>query len=96
MGIGNTNSCQHNHREYMDDYGQAFYCKDCRTLVPCKYEQSDYDKGYAAGYAAAKAEMLGKLNEFNPRYVEGGRVPEDAIEHRNAPKFRDTIEKKGQ
>lgn len=57
---------------------------------------SGWVEGYAAGYFAAKAEILGKLNEFNPRYVEGGRVPEDAIEHRNGPKFKDTIETKGQ
>jgi len=57
---------------------------------------SEYVKGWQAGYAAAKAEMLGKLNEFNPRYVEGGRVPEEAIEHRNGPKFKDMIETKGQ
>lgn len=45
--------------------------------------------GYDAGYAAAKAEMLSKLDTFNPVYVEGGRVPEDAIEHRNQPRAKE-------
>lgn len=56
-------------------------------------ERKAYDRGYAAGdaagYARAKAEMLAKLDTFNPVYVEGGRVPEDAIEHRNQPRTKE-------
>ena len=63
-------------------------------LVPTEHTNSEYLRGWQAGYAAAKAEMLGKLTEFRPTYVEGGRVPEDAIEHRNGPKFKDSIETK--
>jgi len=48
-----------------------------------------YDAGDANGYARAKAEMLSKLDTFNPVYVEGGRVPEDAIEHRNQPRGKE-------
>lgn len=50
---------------------------------------SGYVQGWQAGYAAAKAEMVRKLDEFNPTYVEGGRVPEDAIEHRNQPRGKE-------
>jgi len=57
---------------------------------------SGWVEGYSAGYAAAKAEMLGKLTEYRPTYAECGRVPEDAIQHRNAPTFKDTIETKGE
>jgi len=63
-------------------------------LVPTEHTNSEYLRGFQAGYAAAKAEMLGKLTEFRPTYVEGGRVPEDAIEHRNAPTFKERIEVK--
>lgn len=51
--------------------------------------QDGYNEGYAVGYAAAKAEMVRKLDEFKPTYVDGGRVPEDAIEHRNQPRRTD-------
>ena len=50
---------------------------------------SGYVEGWRVGYAAAKAEMVRKLDEFKPTYVEGGRVPEDAIEHRNQPRRTD-------
>lgn len=87
------NQCEHNRREYSLEYGDNFYCSVCRTLVPCEPEPSEYAKGYAAGdaagYARAKAEMVNKLTEFRPTYVEGGRVPEDAIEHRNQPRRND-------
>lgn len=77
------------------------YCRDCgapmksiivempTTISPIlRVTPQDWKDGYAAGYAAAKAEMVYKLETFKPTYVEGGRVPEDAIEHRNQP--RDT------
>jgi len=54
-----------------------------------RFGQVKGDDLYQAGYAAAKAEMVGKLTEFRPTYVEGGRVPEDAIEHRNQPRGND-------
>ena len=47
------------------------------------------DEAEERGYKLAKAEMVRKLDEFNPTYVEGGRVPEDAIEHRNQPRRTD-------
>lgn len=52
-------------------------------------EADAYQIGWEHGYAAAKAEMLSKLDTFNPVYVEGGRVPEDAIEHRNQPRAKE-------
>lgn len=58
-------------------------------------KEEGYKEGYAAGYAAAKAEMVRAIQPINPVYVEGGRVPEEAIEHRNQPTFKDAIEKKG-
>ena len=54
------------------------------------------DDAEVRGYKLAKAEMVSKLTEFRPTYVEGGRVPEDAIQHRNGPTFKDTIETKGE
>ena len=91
-----VDACSHRWAVIRND---GAFCRDCGEAMKwiavsfAGMNQSDesaaYSRGYAAGYAAAKAEMLSKLDTFNPVYVEGGRVPEDAIEHRNQPRAKE-------
>ena len=52
----------------------------------------DYRRGFEDGYQTALREMREMVGATH----QPGRVPEDAIEHRNGPKFKDSIETKGQ
>lgn len=85
--------CIHENREYVGHRDDVFICLDCRAYIPIdrngSCDKTSYECGWQAGYAAAKAEMVRKLDEFKPTYVDGGRVPEDAIEHRNQPRRTD-------
>jgi hypothetical protein len=62
-------------------------CQDCGTIIiDIKPRTADYRQGFDDGFNAA----------MRLRAEGGGRVPEDAIEHRNGPTFKDSIETKGE
>jgi hypothetical protein len=86
MGIGNHVQCTHPNMLRSDSQ-----CPDCGTIIiEMKRKDEQYSRGFSDGFNAA----LRQMREMVGATHQPGRVPEDAIEHRNGPKFKDSIETK--